>query len=107
MKTLKKNLNDVNVHLNVNLKKYDIKNRNDMTCIHNNEVNKISEWNLLHDIINPTKQNKKLNIHYYPILNVCINTRINRAKLKNFQILLDSGCSYKIVTGKIVEKLHP
>ena len=29
-----------------------------MNHINDNEVNKISEWNLLHDIINPTKQNK-------------------------------------------------
>ena len=40
------------------LKKYDIEDRNSMNHIHDNEVNKISEWNLLHDIINPTKQNK-------------------------------------------------
>ena len=29
-----------------------------MTCIHQNEANKISEYNLLHDIINPSKHTK-------------------------------------------------
>ena len=37
---------------------YGIKNQNNMTRIHDKEVNKISEYNLLHDIINPTKRNK-------------------------------------------------
>ena len=61
-----------------------IENYIDMTHIHDREVNKISEWNLLHDIINPTKCTKNLNIHYYPILYVCINTRNGRAIFKNF-----------------------
>ena len=39
---------------------YKKKNRNDMTRIHNNEVTNISECNLLHDIINPTKCTKIL-----------------------------------------------
>ena len=34
---------------------YGIEKLNDMTRIQNNEVNKISEWNLLHDIINLPK----------------------------------------------------
>ena len=29
-----------------------------MTCIHGNEVNKISECNLIHDILNPPKRTK-------------------------------------------------
>ena len=32
---------------------YGIENINDMTRIHNNEVNNIARYNLLHDIINP------------------------------------------------------
>ena len=34
---------------------YGIENKNDMMCKHNNEVNNISEFNLLHDITNPPK----------------------------------------------------
>ena len=37
---------------------YDIENQNGMTCIHGNEVNKTSECNLLHEILNPTKCTK-------------------------------------------------
>ena len=42
---------------------YGIENQNDMISIHEKEVNKITEWNLLHDIINPPKRTKNLNIH--------------------------------------------
>ena len=38
---------------------YGIKNQNDMTCIHINEVDNIYECNLLHDIINHPKRTKK------------------------------------------------
>ena len=33
-----------------------------------------------------------------------MNTRKGKANFKNFQILLDSGCSYKIVMGRIGKK---
>ena len=46
-----------------------------MTCIHDNEVNKIAEYNVLHDIINSPKLTKNLNIHCCPIQHGCINTR--------------------------------
>ena len=46
-----------------------------MTRIHNNEVNNITERNLLHDIINPPKRTKNLNSHYSPILHGCMNNR--------------------------------
>ena len=36
----------------------DIKIPNGMVCIHKNEVNKRSECNLLHDILNPSKCTK-------------------------------------------------
>ena len=55
-----------------------------MTRIHNNEVNNIAECNLLHDIINPPKHAKILNIHYSPILHGWMNTRKGRAKFKDF-----------------------
>ena len=45
-----------------------------MNCMHENEVNKIPECNLLHDIINTSKHTKNLNSHYYTILHGCMNT---------------------------------
>ena len=37
---------------------YGIENKNDVTRIHDKEVNKIAEFNLIHDIINPPKCTK-------------------------------------------------
>ena len=37
---------------------YNVKQWNGMTCINENEVNKIAELNLLYDIINPSKRTK-------------------------------------------------
>ena len=75
-----------------------------MTRIQNNEVKNISECNLLHDIINPSKRTKNLNSHYSPILHGCMNTRKGKSKFKNFRILLDSGCNSTIVMGRLVKK---
>ena len=52
--------NDVSVSLKVNSKIYinDIKIPNGMNGIDENEVNKTSEWNLPHDILNPCKCTK-------------------------------------------------
>ena len=75
---------------------YVIENRNEMIYIHDNEVKNIAGCNLLHDIINPSKRDKNINIHYSHILHGCMNTRKGRAKFKNFQILLSSGCSSTI-----------
>ena len=55
-----------------------------MTYIHENEVNKTPKCNLLHDILNPYKGTKNLNIHYYHILHVCLNTQKGTAKFNNF-----------------------
>ena len=63
---------------------YRIENQNIMTCIHDKEVNKMSEFNLLNGIINPPKRNKLFNNYYSPILHVCMNTRKGKAKFKNF-----------------------
>ena len=71
------------------------------------EVNKISECNLLHDIINIPKHTKNLISHYYYILYVCMNTRHGRAKFKNFRNILDSGCISTIVMGRLVENIYP
>ena len=74
-----------------------------MIHIFDKEVNKISECNLLHDIINPTKRATHLNSHYSNIIHCCLNTRKGRAKFKNFQIISCSECSSTIVMGILVE----
>ena len=75
-----------------------------MTCIHGNKVNKLAEFNLLHDILNSPKRTENPNSHYYYILSGCMNTRKGREKFKNFRVLLDSGCSSTIVMGRIIKK---
>ena len=61
-----------------------------MTIIHDNKVNIIPACNLLHDILNPPKRKKVLNIHYSPIQNKFINKRKGKSKFNKFRILLDS-----------------
>ena len=78
-----------------------------MNCIHKNEVNKIAEWNLLNDILNPLKWTKKLDRDDSPITYVCMNTWKGRGKFKNFRILLDIGCSSTIVMISLTEKNNP
>ena len=75
-----------------------------MTCIHEKEVNKLSELNLLHYIINTTKRTKTFNIHYSPIIQGFMNTRKGKARFKNFLILLYSGCSSTIIMGRLINK---
>ena len=77
-----------------------------MNCIHENKVNKITECNLIHDILNPYKNTTILNIHKYPILHGCMNTRKCRAKFKNFHILSDSRCSSTVITRRLITKLN-
>ena len=86
---------------------YVIENRNKMIYIHDKKVNTIAECNLIHDIINPLKRTKQLNSHYSPILHWRMNTRKDGENFKNFRILLDSGCSSKIVMKRLVETLYP
>ena len=78
-----------------------------MTRIHDDEVNKIAECNLLHAIINPYKVTKNLKSYHSPILRGYMNTRRGRAKFKDFQILLDVGFSSTIVIIGLFEKLIP
>ena len=54
-----------------------IENYAKMIYIHDNEVNNIAECNLLHDIINPHKRAKNINIHYSPILHVCMDPLVD------------------------------
>ena len=77
-----------------------------MINIHEKEVNKIAECNLLHDIISPPKRDKYLNGHYSLIIHGCMNTRLSRARFKNFLIILDIGCSSAVVMGRLVEKIR-
>ena len=61
-----------------------MKSLNDMNRIHNKDVNNIHECNLLHGILNSSKRTKNMNIHYYPILHVFMNTSRGKAKLREF-----------------------
>ena len=72
-----------------------------------NKVNKISEFNLLHDILNPSKRTQNFNNHYSPILHVCMNTREGGTKFNNFRNLLDSGFSSTIVMRRLIAKSNP
>ena len=71
---------------------YDTKRQKGMNSIHDNKVNSIAKWNLLYDILNSSKRNINIDRHYYPIIHVCINTQNIKENLKNYWILLDSGC---------------
>ena len=84
-----------------------IENLDEIIYIHDNEENNIAKCNLLHDMINPFKRAKNINIHCYPILHGCINTRKSRAKFKNLRIILNIGYSYTIVMIRLVEIIHP
>ena len=78
-----------------------------MNCIHENEVNKIAAFNLLHNIINPPKCTKTLNMHYYHILHGCMNTWKGGMKFNNLCILLDIVCSFTIVIRIIIKQINP
>ena len=78
-----------------------------MTCIHENEVNNMVEYNSLHDKINTYKCTKKFNINYYTILHGWMNTWKGRAKFESFWILLGSGYSSKIIMVGLITKLTP
>ena len=67
-----------------------MKSLDDMNFIYYKYVNNITEFNLLHDILNYSKNNKNINSHYSSILYGCINTPRSKNKLKNFRIFLDS-----------------
>ena len=54
-----------------------------MNCIHDNVVNNIAEYNVLHDILNPSKFTKNINSHYYPILHEGMNILKGRENIKN------------------------
>ena len=74
-----------------------------MNCTHENKIDKIAEYNLLYDILHPSKCTKNINSHSSPIINGCMNTRKVRDKFNNFRILLESGHSSTIVTRSLIE----
>ena len=84
---------------------YDINRPNSMNHIHDNKENIISEWNLLHDILNLSERTRNINIHCYLIPHVCLNTKKGKARFNSFRILLDSGCSSRIVMIMLIENL--
>ena len=55
-----------------------------MEIIHENDINDISECNLIYDILNISKCKK---YHYYPILHGCMNARRGREKFKNMNFI--------------------
>ena len=71
-----------------------------MNFIHENEVNK-------HDLINISKRTKHLNSYYFPILHECMNKQKCRAKFYIFGIILDNGCSSRVVIISKITKLNP
>ena len=52
----------------------DMRILNDMNPIHDNKINNIAEYNVLHGILNNSKGTKNINHHYLPILRGCMNT---------------------------------
>ena len=84
-----------------------MKSLNNINCIHDNKVKYTAEFNLLHEMINPSICPKNINIHYSPILYGCMDTRKVEAKSKNFRILLDIGCIYTIVMRSLILELDP
>ena len=78
-----------------------------MARIHGNKVYKLYEFNLLHDILNPPKRTKILNIRCSTILQGCIKTQKGKTMFKIFQILLDSGCISTVIMGRLINKFTP
>ena len=78
---------------------------NDKNRINDNEVINIAEWNLPHDILNYSKQTKNVNSQYFHIIHGCMNTHRGELILKNFRMLLDSGCIYTIAIRMLITNL--
>ena len=74
--------------------------------MHDNGINNIAEFSLLHDIINTSKHTKNTNSHCSPILHGFINTRKSRVRHKKSQILSDSRWSSIILMRILASKLY-
>ena len=59
------------------------KRLNGMNFIHDIKLNKIPEYYLLNNILNPSKRNKNINSYYYNIRHGCMDTQNGRAKKKD------------------------
>ena len=84
---------------------YDINSLNDMNNIHDNKVNIIVEFNLLHDILNTSEHTQNIKSHHFPILHGYMNTCRGRAKFQKFRIFLDNGCISKIIMRTLITTL--
>ena len=62
------------------------------------------EFNILFNILNPTKRAKPKISHYLPILQGYMNTPNGGENFRNFRIILDSRSSSTIVIGKLTPK---
>ena len=63
---------------------YGIENRNDTIHVHDKEVNKIAEYYLLNDIINPPTRANNLDVQYSFMLHGCMSNRYGRVNFQNF-----------------------
>ena len=64
----------------------ELKNIYDLNNIHENDVNSIDVWNLLYDILNPSKCTKNTNSCYSLIRHGFMNTPRGRARYTLFKI---------------------
>ena len=60
---------------------------NYMNSIYDKDVNNISEFILLYDLINTSTLTKNINSHYYPVLYGCINKCRGRDNMKKSNIV--------------------
>ena len=76
-----------------------------MSHIRNNMINVNNEYNILSNILNPTRRAKNKNSNYSLILHGCMDKRIGMAIFRNFLILLDSCRSSTTVTDNLMSKI--
>ena len=82
--------NNVRLRLKENYKlRMRLKSRMVWLACMKKKVDKLSECNLLHNIINTPKHTKSLNTHSSNIIQGWMNTKMGKEKFKNFQIILD------------------
>ena len=77
-----------------------------MAWLDENEVNNISECNLLNGILKPPKCTNFQNSHYSPILHLCMNIRKGKTKFNKFLNLFYNVCSSTIAMKMLAGKLH-
>ena len=64
---------------------FDMKSLKVIHRIHDSKVITTAGYNLLHDILNPSKFTKNINIHYSPIQHGCMNTCRGKTNLRIFK----------------------